>query len=53
VRRSEGSRTYDPGAGIALPGMPAGSPGMGGEKSEPFVVYAIGGDRSGEVFESI
>lgn len=27
--------------GISLPGMPAGSPGMGGEKSEPFVIYAI------------
>lgn len=39
--------------GIALPGMPAGSPGMGGEKSEPFVVYAIGGDRTGEVFETV
>jgi len=39
--------------GIALPGMPAGSPGMGGEKSEPFVVYAIDGGRTGEVFETI
>lgn len=27
--------------GIALPGMPAGSPGMGGDKEGPFVVYAI------------
>lgn len=27
--------------GIALPGMPSGSPGMGGIKTEPFVVYAI------------
>ena len=27
--------------GISLPGMPLGSPGMGGEKTEPFVVYAI------------
>lgn len=27
--------------GIALPGMPAGSPGMGGRKSEPFVVYEL------------
>jgi len=26
---------------------------MGGEKSEPFVVYAIGGDRTGEVSETI
>lgn len=28
-------------AGIALPGMPAGSPGMGGTKVEKFVVFAI------------
>ena len=28
--------------GIALPGMPLGSPGMGGEKSEPFTIYSIG-----------
>jgi hypothetical protein len=27
--------------GIALPGMPAGSPGMPGTKAEKFVVYAI------------
>ncbi len=27
--------------GIALPGMPAGSPGMGGSKEEPFVIYAV------------
>lgn len=27
--------------GIALPGMPAGSPGMGGGKTGPFVVYAV------------
>lgn len=32
--------------GIALPGMPAGSPGMPGEKTEPFVVNAL---RDGEV----
>jgi hypothetical protein len=30
--------------GIALPGMPAGSPGMGGEKAGPFAVLAIAGD---------
>lgn len=29
-------------AGIALPGMPAGSPGMGGEKDETWTVYEIG-----------
>jgi hypothetical protein len=27
--------------GISLPGMPMGSPGMGGEKSGPFTVYAF------------
>ena len=27
--------------GIALPGMPAGSPGMGGLKTEDFVIYAL------------
>jgi hypothetical protein len=29
--------------GIALPGMPAGSPGMGGTKSGSLTVYTIGG----------
>lgn len=29
---------------ITLPGMPAGSPGMGGAKSGPFTVYGIGED---------
>ncbi|UEX79163.1 DUF411 domain-containing protein [Sediminicurvatus halobius] len=28
--------------GISLPGMPAGSPGMGGEKQEPFTIYRLG-----------
>lgn len=28
-------------AGIALPGMPTGSPGMGGPKTEPFTIYAV------------
>lgn len=27
--------------GISLPGMPNGSPGMGGRKTEPFQVYEI------------
>jgi hypothetical protein len=27
--------------GISLPGMPAGSPGMGGDLEGPLVVYAI------------
>ena len=26
--------------GLALPGMPAGSPGMGGVKTEPFTIYS-------------
>ncbi len=29
-------------AGIALPGMPQGSPGMPGPKVEPFIVYQLG-----------
>ena len=28
--------------GVTLPGMPMGSPGMGGDKAEPFTIYAIG-----------
>ena len=28
-------------AGITLPGMPLGSPGMNGSKTEPFTVYAV------------
>jgi hypothetical protein len=28
-------------AGITLPGMPMGSPGMVGEKTEPFTIYAV------------
>lgn len=27
--------------GISMPGMPAGSPGMSGQKAEPFVIYEI------------
>lgn len=34
-------------AGIALPGMPAGSPGMSGIKSEPFAVQTLEGDLFG------
>ncbi len=32
--------------GIAMPGMPSGSPGMPGAKQGPFIVYAIGNDGS-------
>ena len=28
-------------AGITLPGMPAGSPGMFGAKTGPFTIYAV------------
>lgn len=30
--------------GISLPGMPMGSPGMTGEKTEPFTMYEISND---------
>ncbi|MEX2649699.1 MAG: DUF411 domain-containing protein [Alphaproteobacteria bacterium] len=32
--------------GISLPGMPEGSPGMGGDKGEPFVVHGFGDGSS-------
>ncbi|SLN64599.1 DUF411 domain-containing protein [Oceanibacterium hippocampi] len=31
--------------GVTLPGMPMGSPGMSGTKTEPFTIYAIGDGR--------
>jgi hypothetical protein len=31
--------------GVTLPGMPMGSPGMGGVKSEPFTTYAVGDEQ--------
>jgi len=31
--------------GISLPGMPQGSPGMSGTKTEPFTIYEIGSDQ--------
>ena len=31
--------------GISLPGMPMGSPGMGGEKAAPFTVYEISDEK--------
>ena len=40
-------------AGIALPGMPSGSPGMPGAKYGPFVVYAIHKDGSINEFMKI
>lgn len=37
--------------GISVPGMPAGSPGMGGEASEPLTVYSFNGDGGVSVFD--
>lgn len=31
--------------GITLPGMPLGSPGMGGKKDEPWKIYTVGKDK--------
>jgi hypothetical protein len=36
--------------GISLPGMPDGSPGMTGQKTEPFTVYEIGSDADPRVY---
>ena len=38
--------------GIALPGMPAGSPGMPGEQDEPWVIEAFAGGEPVGVFET-
>ncbi len=40
-------------AGIALPGMPSGSPGMPGPKIETWIIYAINHDKSYEEFMRI
>ena len=39
--------------GISLPGMPRGSPGMSGEKTGEFVVYAVREDGSSDEFMRI
>jgi len=39
--------------GIALPGMPDGSPGMGGAKTGPFVIYAIGQNGQSSIFMTL
>jgi hypothetical protein len=39
--------------GITLPGMPEGSPGMYGEKTKPFTVYAISQDGISSVFMAV
>jgi hypothetical protein len=36
--------------GIALPGMPASSPGMGGVKNQPFTIYSITVDSTIEIY---
>lgn len=38
--------------GLAVPGMPAGSPGMSGAKRGPLEVYYLGDSRDPKVFES-
>ena len=38
--------------GIALPGMPIGTPGMPGDKDEPFVIYQLKDGKS-SVFMTI
>ena len=38
--------------GVALPGMPSGSPGMPGPKAAPFVIYTLGG-AEGEIYMTI
>ncbi len=40
-------------AGIAMPGMPSGSPGMPGSKRGPFMVYAVNKDGSTAEFMRI
>lgn len=40
-------------AGIALPGMPSGSPGMTGAKKEDFVIYAVNKDGTYNEFMRI
>ncbi|WP_233737813.1 DUF411 domain-containing protein [Halocatena pleomorpha] len=39
--------------GIALPGMPAVSLRMGGMKSDSFIVYALSGGKTGDVYAEI
>ena len=38
--------------GIALPGMPIGTPGMPGDKDEPYVIYQLKDGKS-SVFMTI
>ena len=38
--------------GLAVPGMPAGSPGMEGDKRQPYDVLLVRGDGSTAVYQS-
>jgi len=40
-------------AGIAMPGMPSGSPGMPGAKQGPFVIYSVNNDGTYQEFMRI
>jgi len=40
-------------AGIAMPGMPSGSPGMPGPKQGPFIIFAVDHDGSYKEFMRI
>lgn len=39
--------------GIAVPGMPAGSPGMGGKKTAPITVYSFEDSGAAHVYEAL
>lgn len=39
--------------GLAVPGMPAGSPGMEGPRSESYSVYSFGGTQDRAVYMSV
>lgn len=39
--------------GIALPGMPPGSPGMGGEKDRTWTIYAIDSEETTTVYTEL
>lgn len=39
--------------GIAMPGMPAGSPGMGGSKQNPFTIYSLDENNEHPVFTNL
>ncbi len=40
-------------AGIALPGMPSGSPGMPGEQTEQWKIYSVLKDGTVDVFTTV